>query len=720
MSLQTPADGMPSSLSTLISTTSSPALDCSTHLMLGTVGSLLLNHPLPLLTSSLACLPMTAAETNLNDGLAAYYPFNGNANDESGHRNNGIIYGAKLAEDRFGNSNSAYYFDGRDDYIDLGNSESIDVGGGSFSLSAEVKFASANNDRNDHYDVITKRASSRNGWCFQFGLSRLPSEIKLWSYSDTEKSAHYNFEIDTWYHVLVVRDVNNSKLGYYINGDLISSVTYSNQDLRNSGRAIIGRLAELNQQYFYGTIDELRIYNRALPAAEIDALYQLNFKAPTEPTLSNGGINLNDGLLEYYPFNGNANDESEHGYDGVVRAATLTSDWLGRPNQAYFFDRDNHNKLGIDLPMMAVPQDITISLIFKLIGPITYKNWQIDLYSVFGHNDGAHTLVLGYQPNNGAVRPHVLAGNRWQIDESNHVPWTDKTWYQVAMTYDSNLRSMTAYLNNTILSRVGNISPPSGNHPHVQLEYHIGSTMNYVNPPNVFASIIIDEVRIYNRALSAAEIDALYQLNFRISTESTPSTSIPPINGNSPIATQPIDDQTMTTNQKFTLDLKKYFKTSNSEPLIFSVRLGNEDKLPPWLGLNPQTGLLTGIPHEPAHFHIVITATNAKGQTAMLDFSLMVKAPALQSKSLLLWILVPFLTGSSAFGLLLMAYRRFKTNGGKEIVRYTPTSEIEPAPTTLHQDPSPEFNLFHRRRGQAITQNTPAAEPLQSETRLNV
>ncbi len=49
--------------------------------------------------------------------LVAYYPFNGNANDESGNGDNGTVFGATLTTDRFGNTNSAYAFDGTDDFI---------------------------------------------------------------------------------------------------------------------------------------------------------------------------------------------------------------------------------------------------------------------------------------------------------------------------------------------------------------------------------------------------------------------------------------------------------------------------------------------------------------------------------------------------------------------------------------------------------------------------
>ena len=51
------------------------------------------------------------------DGLAIYYPFSGNANDESGNQNHGIVTDAQLTMDRFGNENSAYSFDGDGDFI---------------------------------------------------------------------------------------------------------------------------------------------------------------------------------------------------------------------------------------------------------------------------------------------------------------------------------------------------------------------------------------------------------------------------------------------------------------------------------------------------------------------------------------------------------------------------------------------------------------------------
>jgi len=68
----------------------------------------------------------------------AYYPFDGNANDVvNGY--NGTVNGATLATDRDGNPNSAYLFDGVDDYIEVMNSTAFNFGTGEFAVSLWIK-----------------------------------------------------------------------------------------------------------------------------------------------------------------------------------------------------------------------------------------------------------------------------------------------------------------------------------------------------------------------------------------------------------------------------------------------------------------------------------------------------------------------------------------------------------------------------------------------------
>ena len=61
------------------------------------------------------------------DGLVGWWPFNGNANDESGNGNNGVTYGPTLAIDRFGSVDHAYDFNGVADYIEVMDDASLDL-----------------------------------------------------------------------------------------------------------------------------------------------------------------------------------------------------------------------------------------------------------------------------------------------------------------------------------------------------------------------------------------------------------------------------------------------------------------------------------------------------------------------------------------------------------------------------------------------------------------
>ena len=80
------------------------------------------------------------AQVNLNQGLVAYYPFSGNANDASGNNNNPVFNNATLAADRLGNPNSAYSFNGVDNYIRIPNSPSLNPTN-QISICAWVKVA---------------------------------------------------------------------------------------------------------------------------------------------------------------------------------------------------------------------------------------------------------------------------------------------------------------------------------------------------------------------------------------------------------------------------------------------------------------------------------------------------------------------------------------------------------------------------------------------------
>ena len=73
------------------------------------------------------CASVKVTEEQLQSGLIAYYPFNGNAMDVIGNGHDGEVKRAKLTKDRFGNATSAYAFDGLYDHINCGHDEAMNA-----------------------------------------------------------------------------------------------------------------------------------------------------------------------------------------------------------------------------------------------------------------------------------------------------------------------------------------------------------------------------------------------------------------------------------------------------------------------------------------------------------------------------------------------------------------------------------------------------------------
>jgi hypothetical protein len=236
---------------------------------------------------------------SLTDGLVAYYPFNGNANDESGNGNNGIVYGATLTADRFGNANRAYAFDGSSSYIDCGNSNTLDVN--NHTISAWVMINGSGN-----YVIVGKV----NPFVSETIHLDITNNI-LNTYMQTENVYGGIFGsqfINTaqWYFVTMTYDGSNVKL--YVNGLIDRMTSRNGATKKNSNNMAIGRHGGGDQKggdyFFSGKINEVRIYNRALSDSEIQTLYherscyETGFVAGVAACKANPascGINVNGG-----------------------------------------------------------------------------------------------------------------------------------------------------------------------------------------------------------------------------------------------------------------------------------------------------------------------------------------------------------------------------------------------------------------------------------------
>lgn len=204
------------------------------------------------------------AYADLTDGLIAYYPFNGNANDKSGNGYHGIVNEAVLTMDRFGNTNSAYSFDG-DDYIGLANTSTFNFE--RFSLAAWVNFSEDNLD----VSIVGKHISGYpNGYSLGIGVTGWPKNVfNFFVDSDPRLLTTDTYNDLKWHFVVGVYDGVNQYL--YVDGALKASQPklFNN---KNNIDVSIGRFSGPGDG-FKGTIDDVRIYNRALSESEIHELY---------------------------------------------------------------------------------------------------------------------------------------------------------------------------------------------------------------------------------------------------------------------------------------------------------------------------------------------------------------------------------------------------------------------------------------------------------------
>ena len=239
------------------------------------------------------------------DGLVAYYPFDGNANDASGNGNHGTTYGVTLTTDRFGNENGAYYFDGSS-YIEVPNSDSLHNVTKAVTISAWVSategyLGGGVTPDSGYISVVCKGYENRqyglqidndNEWLFALkGSESNSSEIFMCG-----SSAGYS--IGVWQHVALTWDGATVKT--YVNGVLVGDKACGDELTPNDESLYIGMdvggvglFGETWSQieYLKGCLDDLRIYNRALSAAEVKALYDgtaVTLPAPPVPTGNHG------------------------------------------------------------------------------------------------------------------------------------------------------------------------------------------------------------------------------------------------------------------------------------------------------------------------------------------------------------------------------------------------------------------------------------------------
>jgi len=214
---------------------------------------------------------------DLRDGLIAHYPFSGNSNDESGNGNHlkslntssvnkptGI---AQLTPDRFNMKDSAYSFDGVDDYMfsDIENRK------GDFSLSLWAKAGDIMQSRyRSVINIYDKTGGSKDTCQIHTSGGRYPT-YQFFS-SNPESFALVTTE---WQHLGV--SVSGKVIRFYENGERVYSQELEGGEANKFSNIIIGKNRHGGAKY-HGSIDDIYVYDRAINDAEITRLFDGGFE----------------------------------------------------------------------------------------------------------------------------------------------------------------------------------------------------------------------------------------------------------------------------------------------------------------------------------------------------------------------------------------------------------------------------------------------------------
>jgi Concanavalin A-like lectin/glucanases superfamily/Secretion system C-terminal sorting domain len=423
---------------------------------------------------------------NESAGLVAYYPFNGNANDESGNgRHGAVMNGAVLSTDRFNSSNSAYYFDGVDDYIDISAT-------GLPTTNRTVSFW-LNPATGNQPSYPLSYGGSACGQSFLMAFNPGGCGCFLTQGHCGSNALAYNWATNPenkWVHYTVT--INGADIKLYINGQFMAGNNgFSNATIVAGKKLIIGGLitpdglstyVDGSGGYFKGRLDDIRIYDAALADAQVLQLY----------------TNESSGLVAYYPFNGNANDESGNGNNGTVNGATLTTDRFGNANKAYSFTNPGH----IEVPNSNIFGDeFTVSYWFK----INYYPGQRGVMSNVAVPNGGFqqafdgttfSYILGYSFIGGYSPNYFYANYTMQEPVSQ--------WHHLAMTY----KKLGTYSSETRLYINGDLKKTD---VHVMPITYTPNAPFYIgqNHSGLNFQGDLDDIRIYNRNLSPNEIAQL-------------------------------------------------------------------------------------------------------------------------------------------------------------------------------------------------------------------
>lgn len=437
----------------------------------------------------------------LTSGLVAWWPGDGNALDLVSTNHGSLMNGAKATT--LGKVGQAFDFDGNNSAVRMPSS-ALNNAFASLSVEAWVfprKHGNAGGINSAYGYAIISRTEDA-GFAVRVHDGYLQADLRLSGGAALITFSQAQLPTNAWSHIAMTYD--GSAVQGFLNGQLLSSAAASGTVRPSTVELLIGN--EPNDQPgslgpgfgWNGLIDEVSIYNRALSAEEIAANYaafqgQTTVPLCTEPP---------SGLVAWWTGNGTANDALGQNDGTLQNGATFAP---GKVGQAFKLDgEDDYVTLGV-LPELKGAKSLTI------VAWINMADYSNSVGSIVGkwnsfpaNNDNSFLLDAEVKKGRFALNFDDSTGE--YLEANTQIPTNE--WLHIAATWRSSDGAAVIYKNGI---------------PDGQLTIGAGKTLRYhENYPAVIGEFgvirgtpykfhgLIDEVAIFNRALSALEVQSIY------------------------------------------------------------------------------------------------------------------------------------------------------------------------------------------------------------------
>jgi len=428
-------------------------------------------------------------------GLASWWKGEGNTLDQIGNNNGTLVGNATYGQGRAG---QGFLFDGQGSYLSVGASDSLRFTN-QLSISTWI-FPTGPGQHPQYGGIIVNKegeyelarfADGTIGWAFA-------NQGPIWTWLSSGAFAPLN----QWTHVVLT--FNNGLASAFLNGQFVQS---------NSGNPLIGDIyPSLNEfrignrleggQGFAGVIDEVAVFSRALTTHDVAAIYAAGSAGMCPPSSQTNCSPTPSGLVSWWRAE-NSTADTRSGNDGMVAGFGTVVYGPGEVGQAFVFDGTHRDRADVGNPVNLQLQDFTIEAWIKRSSPTVIG---FDVLGVDGSQAGEGGMVFSYGRGGyglGLLNSGQLILSRIDLDGVLSVARvSDTNWHHVAVTKAG---SAAVFYIDGVPEPV-----PSYDHP---LPYTFDTSAAIGSRGDARGGSffgLIDEVAVFNRAVTTDELAAIY------------------------------------------------------------------------------------------------------------------------------------------------------------------------------------------------------------------